>query len=159
MSNMMNICDLANDIYKWCKQNDVWENCTIYFDGDAWSDAPKWNGEQGKKMDDDLYLYSNKNPFDYLQYANPDTLSFSFDGSLYDIVNDFGYTYPAMYESFGEVFDKHGYYYELGSSWYLTVAEKQGGTADWSGTEDNLSHSYRTDSQSLTTQITTRQSD
>lgn len=124
MTKQQNLEALANDIYEWCEHHGIWEDCTIYFNGKALSDSERWNGEYGEKIGNNLYLYENKNPRDYMKYANQETLSMAFDGLLYDVVNDFGQMFPRMYDEFEKLFDKHGYYYELGSNWYLNASEK-----------------------------------
>lgn len=110
---------LAKDIYDWCKKNSVWDDNTIYFDGKAWSSGDTWGKETGKKIAEDLYEYENKNPCTYFEYGNPETLSMSFEGGLYDVLN--GY-FPGS-SSFEKVFEKYGLYYEFGYSWSLSAYE------------------------------------
>lgn len=112
---------IARSIYDFCKQHDVWGDNTIYFDGIAWSNQPDWNGVSGKKIDDELYLYENKNPLDYFEYANPETLSMSFEGDFYYVMN--GY-YPhdfKLEEEFLALLESFGYFYELGNAWNLAI--------------------------------------
>jgi hypothetical protein len=114
---------LAIDIYEWCKKHDLWGDNTIYFDGVAWSNSETWCGEKGKKIAEDLYEYEDKNPKDYFEYANPETLSMSFEGSLNYVLN--GYTSHSWRteKEFMQLFEKHGLYYELGHSWNLSAYE------------------------------------
>ena len=46
---------LAKDIYNWCKENDIWDDNTIYFDGKAWSNSEYWDSCKGKKIAENLY--------------------------------------------------------------------------------------------------------
>lgn len=112
---------LAKEIYLWCKANDLWGDNTIYFDGRAWSDLKTWSGETGRKIDEDLYEYENKNPKTYFEYANPDTLSMSFEGALYYVLNANVRGWIKKEAAFQELFEKHGVYYELGHAWNLSV--------------------------------------
>ena len=114
---------LAIDIYEFCKKHHLWGDNIIYFDGKAWSNSETWSGEKGKKMDEDLYEYANRNPSDYFEYANPETLSMSFEGSLNYVLN--GYTRGSwkLEEEFLKLFEKYGLYYELGHSWNLSAYE------------------------------------
>ena len=112
---------LAIDIYEWCVKHDLWGDNTIYFDGKAWSNSEAWGGVKGKKIAEDLYEYDDKNPCDYFEYGNPETLSMSFEGSLYYILN--GYTSRAwkLEEQFNNLFKKYNLYYELGHAWNLAA--------------------------------------
>ena len=112
---------LAKDIYNWCKANHAWEDVIIYFNGKAWSDSDEWNGVKGKELEEGLYEYAEKNPLTYFEYANPDTLSMSFEGYLYEILNGYTYGWVKLEEEFMALFDKYGYYFELGNAWNLSV--------------------------------------
>ena len=114
---------LAIDIYKFCKKHELWGDNIIYFDGKAWSNSETWRGEKGNKIADDLYEYEDRNPRDYFEYANPDTLSMSFEGDLNHVLN--GYTNYSwkLEEKFGKLFEKYGLYYEFGHSWNLSAYE------------------------------------
>ena len=114
---------LAIDIYKWCKENSLWGDNCIYFDGKAWASWPDWKGENGKKIDENLYEYENKNPKDYFEYANPKTLSMSFEGPLYRMLNAYILGWVALEDEFSKLFKKYGYYYELGHAWNLSAYE------------------------------------
>ena len=116
---------LAIDIYEWCVKHDLWGDNTIYFDGKAWSNSKTWAGENGKKIADDLYEYENRNPKDYFEYANPNTLSMSFEGTFYEVMNsylDLSYCWR-LQEQFSKILEKYGLYYELGYAWSLTCYE------------------------------------
>ena len=113
--------NMAKDIYNFCIDNDIWSDCIIYFDGMALSSFSNWNNVSGKRVGIELYKYEDKNPLNYFKYANPDTLSMSFEGELYDIVNDFGCEFPGLYNDLNKIFEKYGCWYELGDSWNLTV--------------------------------------
>ena len=114
---------LAIDIYEWCKKHDLWGDNTIYFDGKAWSNSETWSGEKGRKIDEDLYAYDDRNPLDYFEYANPETLSMSFEGSLNHVLNGYVRGWSKLEIEFGNIFAKHGCYYELGHSWNLSAYE------------------------------------
>lgn len=114
---------LAIDIYKWCKKHDLWGDNIIYFDGVAWSNGETWSGEKGKKIDEDLYEYENRNPSDYFEYANPETLSMSFEGSLNYVLNGYTRGSGKLETEFMKLFEKYGLYYELGHAWNLSAYE------------------------------------
>lgn len=114
---------LAIDIYNFCKKKGLWGDNCIYFDGIAWASWPDWHGVTGKKIDKDLYQYDNKNPRDYFEYANPDTLSMSFEGPLYEVLNAYVNGWVKLEAQFLKLFEKYGYYYELGHAWNLSAYE------------------------------------
>ena len=114
---------LAIDIYEWCVKHDLWGDNIIYFDGKAWSNNETWGGVKGKKITDGLYEYEDKNPKDYFEYANPETLSMSFEGGLNHVLNGYTRGWVKLEEQFGKLFEKHGLYYEMGYAWSLSAYE------------------------------------
>lgn len=112
---------LATDIYNWCIDNELWGDNIIYFKGKAWSNFPEWNGVKGKKIAEDLYEYKNKKASDYFEYANDETLSMSFEGSLYYVLNAHVRGWEKLEYEFQKIFTKHGYYYEMGHAWNLAA--------------------------------------
>lgn len=114
---------LAEDIYDWCKQKDLWGDNCIYFDGKAWASWGDWHGVKGKKLAEDLYEYEDMNPKDYFRWVNQDTLSMSFEGALNHVLNAYVKGWVKLEEEFRKLFDKHGCYYEMGDAWNLTVYE------------------------------------
>lgn len=125
---MNNKKKLAIDIYDFCKKHDLWGDNIIYFDGKAWAAFDSWhraNGESelGKKIADDLYEYENRNPLDYFEYANPKTLSMSFEGPLYEVLNGYVRGWVKLEAEFLKLFEKYGFYYELGYAWSLSAYE------------------------------------
>lgn len=114
---------LAKDIYKWCKKKRLWGDNIIYFDGKAWSSSHEWNGEKGKKVAEDLYEYAERDPREYFGFANPDTLSMSFEGGLYNVLNGYVRGWSELEVEFEGIFARHGCYYELGHAWNLSAYE------------------------------------
>jgi hypothetical protein len=114
---------LAREIYDWCIEKDLWGDNCIYFNGKAWASWEFWAGIKGKKIGSDLYEYEDKNPLKYFEYANPDTLSMSFEGALNHVLNAYVPGWIALEEEFTKLFSKHGYYYEMGHAWNLSVYE------------------------------------
>ena len=114
---------LAIDIYEWCVKHDLWGDNIIYFDGKAWSSNAMWSGVKGKKIDDGLYEYEDKNPCDYMEYANSKTLSMSFEGGLNHVLNAYVRGWIKLEEQFSKLFEKYGLYYEMGYAWSLSAYE------------------------------------
>ena len=114
---------LAKEIYDWCIKKHLWGDNIIYFNGKAWSSFHEWHGIEGKKIGNALYEYEDKNPKDYFEYGNPETLSMSFEGPLYDVLNGYDYGWSKREEEFLKIFEKYGYYYEMGHAWNLSAYE------------------------------------
>jgi hypothetical protein len=119
MENKMEL--LAKDIYNWCVKKGLWGDNILYFDGKAWSSSPEWGGVMGKQIAEKLYEYEWKNPKDYFEYANPDTLSMSFEGPLYDVLNAYVSGWTKLEQQFSKLFKKYGLYYEMGYAWSLSA--------------------------------------
>lgn len=112
---------LAIDIYNWCVEHELWDDNTIYFDGKAWSNLPTWGGDKGAKIAEDLYEYADRNPKHYFEYANPNTLSMSFEGGLNHLLNGYLSGCGKLEEEFYALFHKYGLYHEFGHSWNLST--------------------------------------
>jgi len=107
---------LAIDIYEWCKKHDLWGDNIIYFDGKAWSNMKTWGGIEGKKIADDLYEYSDKNPRDYFE-GGSSLCSLSFEGSLNRVLNGHVSGWVKLSDQFYKLFEKYGLYFEMYNSW------------------------------------------
>lgn len=114
---------LANDIYNWCIKHELWGDNCIYFNGKAWASWNEWHGEQGSQLNERLYEYKNRNPKEYFEYANTETLSMSFEGPLYRVLNAYTPGWVKLESEFGKLFEKYGLYFELGHAWNLSAFE------------------------------------
>ena len=114
---------LAIDIYEFCRKHDLWDDNVIYFDGKAWTNSEVWYGEEGKNLAEELYEYENRNPKDYFEYANKNTLSMSFEGGLNHMLNGHMIGWIKLEEQFSKLFTKYNLYYEMGYAWSLSAYE------------------------------------
>lgn len=63
---------------------------------------------------------------EYFDYYNKDTLTLSMDARLSEYL--YNYDVPGcekVAEKISKIFNKHGFYYEFGSSWYLYAEKKR----------------------------------
>lgn len=123
MGKRNDMSNLAKDIYEWCVRNEVWQDCCIYIAGDAYATWKDWEGENGEKLAENLYKYECKNPLEYCQYANPETITFTFEGGLYQIMNCYWEyeLWTKQYDDFCKLFDKYDCWFEQGYHYSLSV--------------------------------------
>lgn len=117
---------IALAIYEWCKSYDLWGDNIIYFDGHAISNSWHWGFDScdevlSEEEDAPLYFYEEKNPRDYFEYVNPETLSMSFEGDLYSVLNAYCPGWTKLEDEFRKLIESFGYYYEMGHAWNLTL--------------------------------------
>ena len=115
---------LASNIYRWCKEKELWGDNIIYFNGKAWTNLEEWAGVKGKYIAPDLYEYEDKDPRDYFEYVRePNILSMSFEGPLNHVLNAYVPGWVKLEEEFAALFEKYGLYYEMGHAWNLSAYE------------------------------------
>lgn len=108
---------IAQEIYNWCKKNDLWGDNCIYFDGKAWAAWNNWGNVKGKQIANDLYEYENKNPRDYFPGGDNSIISMSFEGSLNHVLNAYVNGWVKLSNSFHKLFNKYGLVFEMYNSW------------------------------------------
>jgi len=94
---------LAYEIQDYLKERDLYHDVIIYFNDLAISSL--WEGEQEKDVSE------------YMEYFNTDTITMSFKGILYEMLN-----YNVQeYQEFNEFIKSKGYYFEFGNAWNLAL--------------------------------------
>ena len=107
--------EIARKIESWMKKNDLLTDTRIYLNGKAWN-----YNSRGTKV-----VMENIHATDYLEYGNNDTISMSFEGGLYNVLN-YAYDskhYEKLQAEFYDILGDYGYYYELGNAWNLSLYE------------------------------------
>lgn len=114
--------ELATEIFNWLVDKSLWVDVCIYFNGKRWSTSNKDNTEfcynERKYFED---MAEPKNYFEYVR--EPNILSMSFEGDLYDVLNGYAYGWGKLSDEFRGIFAKYGLYFELGHAWNLTCYE------------------------------------
>lgn len=109
--------ELAKMIYDFLLTHEMWMDIAIYFNGICWSTNHKdENGNFQFRYNGEPFI-TEADPHDYFDYVGP-TLSMSFEGALYDVIN---YTGGKLLDEFNQIFNRFGMYYELGNAWNLSV--------------------------------------
>lgn len=108
---------LARDIYTWCIKHDCWQDVYIYYNGKRMGTSGKdKNGKTVYRYGGMPFVEDNMDPRNYFEYVRePNILSMSFEGTLYDILNNHD-----MF-AFQDLFSKYGLYYECGNAWNLSA--------------------------------------
>ena len=114
--------ELATEIFNWLVDNKMWVDVAIYFNGKRWST----NDKKCKEFcyNERRYFEDKAEPKDYFEYVRePNILSMSFEGDLYDVLNGYTYGWVTKEEEFRKIFEKYGLYFELGNAWNLSCYE------------------------------------
>ena len=110
----MKIVEMVRKIESWLKKNRLTSCVRIYFNNKCfcWYDSSK-----NKKIIEDI------KGSEYFDYANDETISMSFEGPLYGVLNEnwCNKKYAALEDEFDNILKEYGYYYELGNAWNLAM--------------------------------------
>jgi hypothetical protein len=96
---------IVQDIVFFLVKNCLWSDVCIYYNN--------------QRLSPEYGLETNINALDYVEYANTDTVTMTFEGDLYNVLN--GYSGYDIYKQFEELVHKHGYYFEIGYHWSLSL--------------------------------------
>lgn len=113
---------LATEIFNWLNEHEMWIDIAIYFNGKCWSTSNQDHTEFC--YNENKYFEYEAEPKDYFDYVRePNILSMSFEGSLYDVLNGYVSGWIKLESEFKKIFNKYGLYFELGNAWNLTCFE------------------------------------
>lgn len=113
---------LATEVFNWLVDHEMWIDVAIYFNGKRWSTANKNHTEFC--YNERRYFEDVADPKDYFEYVRePNILSMSFEGSLYDVLNGYVRGWAKLEDEFRKIFAKYGLYFELGNAWNLSCYE------------------------------------
>ena len=128
---------LTEQIIKFLIKHELFYDVSIYAAGRRYS-SNKHNGfvkieELSVKTDDCAFTVWRSPGSDVkvpCEYGNPDTLTMTFEGPFYSVVNYRGDTEycDRITGEFNEILKQYGLYYELGHAWSLSLY------FDWSTT-------------------------
>ena len=104
---------MARKIASWMRRNDLHTDSRIYFNDKAWD----YDSSGNKTTLLDIKAT------DYFEYGNNDTISISFEGGLYRVMNYHweGKGLGKLHKDFHDLVHSYGYYAELGNAWNLAL--------------------------------------
>lgn len=112
---------LAWEIQKWLRSHEMWQDVCIYYGDQRMSTFQNTNGKTKFRYNGEPFIEEGFNPKDYCEYANPDTITMTFEGPLYDVLNwNAG---EQLEQEFCQLIHKYGFYYEMGYPWSLSLYE------------------------------------
>lgn len=124
----------AREIIEWAIKNDMWSDCGIYVNGKlycSYKADPGMNliDERVNEFGEKVRVWEgNRDVSQYLEYFNKEHfISMFFEGPIYEALNLSGFYMDWCQRRENEltkIFEKFGYYYELGNSWNLSAYKK-----------------------------------
>lgn len=112
---------LAFKLMDYLYTHELWCDCAIYVDNDRYRSTSYPNRIQNPHLTPKgtpYVLEEDLCPLDYVEYANVETLTMTFEGPLYDMLNGGGMD---TYNDLDEMFRRAGYYMEFGYAWSLSL--------------------------------------
>lgn len=113
---MSKLQELAYKIAQLLDEYGCSQDVAIYFDGKRLSTFADLDKNYGKWVLQEGYYGST-----YTKYANDDTITMTFEGPFYEVVN-YG-LFPELLDRFVDLIESYGYYYEPGDAWNLALFE------------------------------------
>lgn len=114
---------LAWEIQRWLSSYNMWQDVSIYYAGKRMSTHKETNGKNEFRYNGDPFIEEGFNPKDYCEYANPAMITMTFEGPFYEVMNGYCPGWTVLEEEFSRLINKHGFYYELGHAWSLSLYE------------------------------------
>jgi hypothetical protein len=111
MTQKMRNLRVTQAISKWLVANHLHGDVHIYFNDRAYSFE-----DDGK-----ITRRSHIKGSNYFHYANDDTVSMSFEGPLWEVLNFYHPRSTELHEQFMNLLDEHGFWFERGNHWNLSL--------------------------------------
>lgn len=108
--------ELVIDIIEYLQQHDMFFDINIYANNKRFSTDKHKNDESRTSKHGEYYVSEcTKIP---VEYNNPNTVTMTFEGPLYDALN---YGSGKTEDELQKIFNKYGLYFELGYAWSLAA--------------------------------------
>lgn len=126
----------ADEIIDWALKHGLWYDCGLYVNGKIYRSHKEYGDVLYKEYTDPVLeetyrvWQGERDPWTNFEYVNPNHfISMYFEGPLNHVLNfldDFAGDYDSeREEELCKIFEKYGYYYELGNSWNLSAYKNE----------------------------------
>lgn len=111
---------IAKKIISYLVRRDLFYDVHIYINNQRWSSEkhPGSRAIQIGRKPITVYIEDDIDARAYNAYANPDTITVSFEGPLYDEIN---YGSAKAETDINQILDKYGLYLEYGYAWSFSA--------------------------------------
>lgn len=114
--------DMMIEIIEFLQQHEMFEDVFLYTNGHCYASTKTPDSKMCNTRFGSFYDYGERDVHEVSKYVNPETLTMSFDGLLYEDYN--GYVnYADSYETIRKIADKYGLYPEQGEAFNLSMYE------------------------------------
>lgn len=110
---------LAVDLIIFLQQHDLFYMVNIYVNNKMLTDNRMKGSEMKTTPFGPYYIINDINPKDKIEYANPETITVTFEGPLYHFINYEGE--HSLYKQLCNLFERHGLYLEQGYPWSFAL--------------------------------------
>ena len=109
---------LAVDLICFLQKHDLFYMVNIYVNNKLLKDNKTTNAQHATTPFGSYYIVNDINPKENLEYYNPETITVTFEGPLYDIIN---YNNSSLYQQLCDLFERKGLYIEQGYAWSFSL--------------------------------------
>ncbi|OME54012.1 hypothetical protein BSK59_15640 [Paenibacillus odorifer] len=104
---------ISNEIRDFLVKHELGLNVSIYFNGKAYR----------FRTETEYYVIEDIKGSEFFEYANDETVSMTFEGSFYYVVNGYADASKSLMKKFNTILEKSSMYYEQGHAWNLSLHE------------------------------------
>lgn len=109
---------LAVEIIEFLQEREMFRDVNIYCNDKCFTSSYSSSGTAAKTKFGAYYIVDDVNVAEIIKYNNPNTITMTFEGPLYQMLN---YGPPETEQDFLKLFNKHSLYYILDYAWSLTA--------------------------------------
>lgn len=115
---------LAQDIQKWLREHEMWQDVSLYYNGKRMSTSTEVDGKFQSRYNGEPFIEDGYDPRDVTEYvAKQHILTAVFEGPFYHVLNAYVPGWAKLEAEFRVILAKHGCYYEMGEAFNLTCYE------------------------------------
>ncbi|MGF7012013.1 hypothetical protein M2146_002567 [Lachnospiraceae bacterium PF1-22] len=115
-----NMKKLASEIVRLLVKEDMFENVAIYADNTRLSDTKRSSDDKEITINDITCYVNDCDVTQVVEYSNPKTVTMTFEGALYDAINE---GFLDVEEKLNVLGTEYGLFVERGHAWSLAFYE------------------------------------